>query len=91
MLTLGLRRTSDVVESQEFRDLLKLVASKLGELADGILSGKVDIAPYRLNDASPCSRCDYRSVCRFDPAINRYNVLNTISRDEVISKGTERG
>ena len=88
---LGRRGTSDVVESVEFRDLLKLVAAKIGELADGILSGKVDVAPYRLNDASPCSRCEYRSFCRFDPAINRYNQLNIISRDEVISKGATHG
>ena len=81
----GYRDTSDVAESEEFRAILRHVALKLGELADGVLSGRIDIAPYRLNESSPCSRCEYRGVCRFDPAINRYNQLNPISRDELIA------
>jgi ATP-dependent helicase/nuclease subunit B len=66
---------------------LKLVSAKLGELADGILSGKIDVTPYRLNDTSPCPRCEYKSVCRFDPAINRYNHLKPIGREEVFGGG----
>jgi ATP-dependent helicase/nuclease subunit B len=89
--SLGRRNTSDVAESQEFRDLLKLVAAKLGELADGILSGRIDVAPYRLNDSSPCPRCEYRSLCRFDPAINKYNHLMPISREEVFARGNGNG
>jgi ATP-dependent helicase/nuclease subunit B len=85
--TLGRRNTSDVAESQEFRELLKLVSAKLGELADGILSGRIDVMPYRLNDKSPCPNCDYRSVCRFDPAVNRYNHLKPISREDVRGGG----
>jgi ATP-dependent helicase/nuclease subunit B len=88
---LGRRNTSDVAESSEFRELLKLVAAKLGELADGILSGKIDVMPYRLNDTSPCPRCEYKSVCRFDPAINRYNHLKPIGRDEVFGGGAADG
>jgi ATP-dependent helicase/nuclease subunit B len=84
---LGRRNTSDVAESSEFRELLKLVAAKLGELADGILSGRIDVTPYRLNDTSPCPRCEYKSVCRFDPAINRYNHLKPIGREEVFGGG----
>jgi ATP-dependent helicase/nuclease subunit B len=89
--TLGRRNTSDVTESQEFRELLKLVSAKLGELADGILSGRIDVMPYRLNDKSPCPRCEYRSVCRFDPAINRYNHLKPISREELFAEGEANG
>jgi ATP-dependent helicase/nuclease subunit B len=47
--------------------------------------------PYRLNDKSPCPHCDYRSVCRFDPAINRYNHLKPISREEVFATGDANG
>lgn len=85
---LGRRNTSDAAESQEFRALLRLVANKLGELADGIISGRIDVMPYRLNDKSPCPRCEYRSVCRFDPAINRYNHLKPISREELLAGGS---
>lgn len=85
--SLGRRNFSDAAESHEFRELLKCVSAKLGELADGILSGRIDIMPYRLNDKSPCPNCDYRSVCRFDPTINRYNHLKPISREDVFAGG----
>jgi ATP-dependent helicase/nuclease subunit B len=86
---LGKRKYSDVTESHEFRDLLTTVSAKLGELADGILSGNVDIAPYRLKDKSPCPHCEYRSVCRFDPSINRYRHLESIGADQVFAKGEQ--
>jgi ATP-dependent helicase/nuclease subunit B len=89
--TLGRRGTSDVAESGEFRDLLKQVTTKLGELADGILSGKIDATPYRLKDKSPCSSCEYRSLCRFDPAVNKYNHLATISREDALATGDSNG
>jgi ATP-dependent helicase/nuclease subunit B len=89
--TLGRRNSSDVAESQEFRSLLSTVSAKLGELADGVLAGKIDIAPYRLNDNSPCPRCEYRSVCRFDPAINQYHHLTVIGPEQVFGKGDANG
>ena len=83
--TLGKRNTSDAVESDEFRAILRVVARKLGEWADEILSGKIDISPYRLNERSPCPTCQYRPVCRFDPAINKYNHLRPRSWEELRS------
>jgi ATP-dependent helicase/nuclease subunit B len=87
--TLGHPNKTDALESEDFRVLLDLARRKLAELAEGILSGDVQIAPYRLKDQSPCARCEYHSVCRFDPAINRYNYLPSISRAEALS--TARG
>jgi len=81
----GYRDNSDVAESEEFRAILRQVAGKLGELADGILSGRIEIAPYRLKETSPCPNCEYQSVCRFDPAINRYNHLSPIDREELMA------
>lgn len=89
--SLGHRHNSDAVESDEFRALLKVAAARLAELGEGILSGKIDISPYRLNDKSPCPRCEYRAVCRFDPAINKYNHLSPLSMEDVLSKATKGG
>jgi ATP-dependent helicase/nuclease subunit B len=88
---LGHRNTSDVAETEDFRSLLRFVSAKLGELADGIIGGRIDVLPYRLNDNSPCPRCDYRSVCRFDPAINKYNYLKVISREELVAEAGKGG
>jgi ATP-dependent helicase/nuclease subunit B len=83
---LGKQNNSDVVASDDFRALLAKMLDKLGELADKILSGAIDVLPYKLNDQSPCSRCAYRDVCRFDPAINRYNVLKPIQREQALAE-----
>jgi ATP-dependent helicase/nuclease subunit B len=89
--TLGRTGTSDAAESGEFRRLLELASKKLSELAGGILSGRIDIAPYRLNDQSPCARCDYKSVCRFDPGVNRYNYLSALSKEDVSGRRATEG
>jgi ATP-dependent helicase/nuclease subunit B len=84
--TLGRANFSDAASSQDFRALLELTAAKLAEIGAAILSGRIDIAPYRLSDHSPCPHCEYRSLCRFDPAINKYNFLPSLSRHEVLGR-----
>jgi len=65
------------------------VRGQLGALADGVLSGEVGVTPYRLNLDTPCPGCGYRSVCRFDPAVNRYHHLAPMSKEQVLDKVTE--
>jgi ATP-dependent helicase/nuclease subunit B len=82
----GYRRTMDVADAGEFDALLGHVRRKLGELADQILAGNIAVSPYWLNRDTACPRCDYRSVCRFDSAINRYNPLPSMNREEVLAR-----
>lgn len=84
----GYRDRSDVAESAEFAGLLAHVQRRLGELGDQILSGSIAIQPYRINRLTPCPRCDFRSVCRFDPAVNGYHHLPGMKRDEVLKACT---
>jgi ATP-dependent helicase/nuclease subunit B len=85
----GNRRSSDVADRTQFRGLLTHVRGQLGALADGVLSGEVGVTPYRLNLDTPCPGCGYRSVCRFDPAVNRYHHLAPMSKEQVLDKVTE--
>jgi ATP-dependent helicase/nuclease subunit B len=80
------REGYDAVETRQFRDLLELARARLAELADQIMSGRIDIAPYRLRGQSPCSSCAYADVCRFDPTINRYHHLTAMSRQQVFEQ-----
>ena len=57
-----------------------------GELADQLIDGDVRVYPYMIGRATPCSHCSYRSVCRFEPGLNRYHVLPTINREEVLQR-----
>jgi ATP-dependent helicase/DNAse subunit B len=83
---LGNLKNSDVAPQAEFAALLAHVGRKMGELADDIARGEIRIRPYRYNKESPCPRCAYRAVCRFDPPTSGYRTLAPMGRDEVLQQ-----
>jgi ATP-dependent helicase/nuclease subunit B len=87
--TLGRRNASDAADPAEFAGLLAYVRRRIGELADGVVRGAVDVLPYRMNRVTPCPRCEYRSVCRFEPSINRYNNLEPLRREDALMRMSE--
>jgi ATP-dependent helicase/nuclease subunit B len=84
--TFGNIDRTDVADRQAFAALLEHVRRRVGELADQIIAGRVDIAPYRINKVTPCPTCDFRAVCRFDPGVNRYHTLPAMKRSEVFDR-----
>jgi len=78
---------SAALRPDDFQQLLKIAENKIIRLAGEIISGKIDITPYRLNQKSPCSFCEYGPVCRFDWQINDYNALESLGKLEVLEKG----
>ncbi len=84
----GNRRASDVADKVEFEALLAHVKKKLGDLADGVLSGEVGVHPYRIGTDTPCPKCGYKSVCRFDPSVDRYRNLAPMGKEEVFKRLT---
>jgi ATP-dependent helicase/nuclease subunit B len=82
---LGDRDRTDAVTADELESLLAFVDQKMGDIAGGITSGEIAVHPYMIGDETPCSRCEYRSVCRFEPGINRYNVMPRMKRTEVLA------
>jgi ATP-dependent helicase/nuclease subunit B len=87
----GNRRRSDVAEPAEFAALLAHVRSRIARIADRILGGDVAIAPYKLGTESPCPRCEFHGVCRFEPSVNRYRHLSTLGREQALQRMTEGG
>ncbi len=77
---------SDTAGPGEFAALLKLVEQKLARLADEIMAGEIGLNPYRIGTTSPCPRCDYRDICRFDTGLNRYHFLNVAGREQMLKK-----
>ena len=95
---LGNINSSDAADSEAFGALLKYVEKRIGELADRIIAGSIEVRPYRMGLTTPCPHCDYRSVCRFDPGINPYFSLQPMKRSVVLdlirdndAGGGERG
>ena len=85
----GFRATTDVADAGEFAALLAHVRRRLGELADRVMSGDVAVAPYYMNQETPCPRCEYRCVCRFEPSTGRYRHLSPMGREGVLERVRE--
>ena len=75
---------SGALKPNDFEGLLRFAEQKMIQLAQEIVSGKIDVSPYRLGQVSPCSYCKYKSLCRFDWQINDYNFLESLSKSRVL-------
>jgi len=82
----GYDNISGALRPVAFEEVLRFTEQKILELVKEILSGEIDIKPYRLGGQSPCSYCEYKSVCRFDWQINDYNPLISLGKSEVLEK-----
>ena len=82
---IGNINASDAADAEAFAALLRYVERRIGELADDLIAGAVEVMPYRMGEQTPCPRCEFRSVCRFDPAINHYLHLESMKRGAVLT------
>jgi len=77
---------SGALRPNDFQGVLRFTKKKIVELGEQILSGKIDVRPYRLGGKSPCGYCRYKAVCRFDWQINEYNFLETLGKTKVLEQ-----
>ena len=82
---------NDLATGPEIGGLLEYVKAKVGELADQIMDGKITVEPYKMRTETPCPHCEYRSVCRFQPGMNRYHHVEILGRDQVIQRINDKG
>jgi len=68
---------SSVATKQQFDMLLKHVKENLINTCEEMLSGEIEIKPYKKKDITPCSYCEYSAICQFDPALKE-NTYKTI-------------
>jgi len=82
----GYDNISGALRPRDFEKVLRFTETQIVRLAEKILSGKIDIRPYRLSGSSPCSYCKYKSLCRFDWQINDYNALAPVNKLSALEK-----
>jgi ATP-dependent helicase/nuclease subunit B len=82
---------NDAVTSNDFAALLHVVRVRIGELVDRLIRGDIDVKPFRIGNESPCADCSYRSVCRFDPTMDRYRHFDHLSRSQALEAATAEG
>ncbi|WP_406677805.1 helicase-exonuclease AddAB subunit AddB [Moorella sp. ACPs] len=62
----SLRRGAPAATREQITLLLALALARAASLAGDILSGRIEISPYRQDKATGCDFCPYRPVCCFD-------------------------
>lgn len=87
----GLKKTSKTLTTDDFIQLMEFTEKKLGLIHQEIMSGKIQVNPYRRMDStkeSACDWCPYHGICRFDSRIhgNAYHSIKKLTEDEVLSK-----
>ena len=77
---------SGALRPNDFEKVLEFTEKRIVELAGEILSGEIEVRPYKLGTMSPCGYCKYKPVCRFDWQINDYNSLEPLNKLQVLEK-----
>jgi ATP-dependent helicase/nuclease subunit B len=63
----------------------------MGQLADELLDGKIEVKPYRLRKFMPCSYCGYKPVCRYEIETQLPRSLESVDKGEVLKRVMEGG
>ncbi|MGK0468142.1 PD-(D/E)XK nuclease family protein, partial [Clostridium sp.] len=68
---------SSVATKAQFETLLCHVKENLINTCEEMLSGDIEIKPYKKKDFTPCSYCKYTSICQFDATLkeNTYKII----------------
>lgn len=87
------RKSPSLLSREQMETLLGFTGAKVGSLAGSILSGDVVIRPAAKSVSdNACGYCDYRPVCRFDPAAGeRYHRLPHLKDDELWDRFRQGG
>ena len=76
----------DGLSAEDFETVLAYGKKQIRRLGHQILSGKIQVEPYRHGLRVPCSYCEYRSVCRIDPLASQHKELVITSNKEALEQ-----
>ena len=78
-------KSSSVIAPERWTVLRRHGREKIRQIGEGILSGNVDIAPYRLGGRTACRYCPFKPVCHFDPLVegNAHETLRPYGAEDI--------
>ena len=82
----GYFKDSAALKPEQFDNLLEFAKTKIKQLANAIIAGKIDINPSKTNSAQSCDFCPYKPICRFDPLTNDYNYRPTMKKEQLLDE-----
>ena len=76
---------SSVATVEQFDMLLHHVEKNLISTCEEMLSGEINIKPYKKKDVTPCVYCEYAAICQFDPTLkeNTYKIIKDKKDKEI--------
>ena len=77
---------SGALRNEDFEKILKFAERRLKGLGEEIVSGRIEVRPYKLGDANACGYCKFKPLCRFDWQINDYNNLSPADKIQVLEE-----
>jgi len=82
---------SAVLTGRQFNLLRTYLRLQLFSAGNDIISGMVDIAPFRQGNFRSCQHCLFRAVCMFDELVegNTYRLLSPLKNDVIWGKLAE--
>lgn len=80
------KKTAQLATLEEMRALIAKARENAGALAARMLKGEIAPDPFTVkNSPSPCSMCDYASICRREPG-KEPRAVESIRFDQLIAK-----
>lgn len=89
------KKTSKVVEAEDFNEIIKHVKVKISEIGSAIMGGQINIEPINTGTRKACDYCPYKGLCQFDQKIcgNEFKRIKKYKDNEVLdiikSKGSD--
>ena len=82
------KNRSSIVTKEQFSNLQKMIRKIIKQISNEILDGKIDIEPTydKGTKASSCKYCEYKTVCAFNPSINKYQYLQNKSKELILEE-----
>jgi ATP-dependent helicase/nuclease subunit B len=72
---------------EDFEKLIADTEQHLRSFGRDILNGVADVAPFRKGTETACDRCEFHSVCRFDPWTQPFRSLKPAPKASAKAKG----
>ncbi|MGN0242794.1 MAG: helicase-exonuclease AddAB subunit AddB [Lachnospiraceae bacterium] len=86
-----LAKNSKVLTTDQFEEIGAYVSKELLKRAKEMMAGNVAIAPYLLDQKTPCDYCEYRNVCMFETGCGgkQYRRLQKMKEEDILQKVRE--
>ncbi|GGK28287.1 ATP-dependent helicase/deoxyribonuclease subunit B [Caldalkalibacillus thermarum] len=84
---------SSVISREDFEHVRAFIRRKITEIGERLTEGEIGIHPYKLKQNTPCTWCEYRPLCQFDPSLeaNQYRILVPEKGDDILNKIRSEG